>query len=155
MFYKLYSREDVTTVTRESTDESRRFHVYTSPSNGVSAPSTGEVSRIPNADEFGEEGIYQIYVHDFSNRENTRTTDLANSGTTVRVFNDGEVAFTIDVPSDGIGNAWQVLEADTRTQIVTPISDFRDIQNPERVPFNDPAIDGTVIDSTTLVPPSP
>ncbi len=140
----------VTTIIRE-TSGGNRFHIYETPViEGGSAPTSSDGITIDDADAFGDEGIYQIYVHDFGNRDQQGSTGLANSGTTVAITqNDNEIA-RYSVPSDGRDNTWQAIEFDTRTNTIGPTGNFRDINDPDRVPFNDPAVNGLVVDRDTF-----
>lgn len=51
---------------------------------------------------------YVYWVHDYSNRDNTSSTALGNSGANVTVSRHGRVIQTFTVPA-GIGNRWTVF----------------------------------------------
>lgn len=64
---------------------------------------------------FMERTVYTYYIHDYSNKNNSRNTALANSGATVEVYIGGNTpVYTFNVPS-GTGIYWKVFSYDTST----------------------------------------
>lgn len=139
---------------------STRFHTYYSSRGSLeSAPNALLHSDYTNHRPGGanlpeqtrinvlNEGVYRFYVHDFSNRNTTGSTALANSGATVTFHNAGSTAIVegqgigqevarIVVPTNGTGNTWQAFELDSRTGILNSTTQFHNISNPAEVPFN-------------------
>ena len=66
-------------------------------------------------------GIYRYAVHDYTNRNATPSSGLAQSGATVKVFlNDGrEQTFTVP---NAPGTVWTVFEIDGATGSLTPVN---------------------------------
>lgn len=74
-----------------------------------------ETTRISSA----EYGPYQVYVHDFSNRDIGGSNALRESGAKVKVLTGGEVRIVFDVPGLYSGNLWSVCALDEDS--VTPL----------------------------------
>jgi len=52
---------------------------------------------------------YVCYVHDFTNRNNTNSTQLAQSGATIRIYSDNRLINTFRVPTGIAGTRWNVF----------------------------------------------
>jgi len=71
--------------------------------------------------EPNSEGVYRFYVHDYTNRNNSRDSmTLANSGATVRVINEYGVEKIFNVPNNKPGTFWNVFEIENN--IIKPIN---------------------------------
>ena len=53
---------------------------------------------------------YKFFVHDYSDRNNATTRNLARSKATVKVFGDGRLLNVFEVPRNAAGNYWQVFK---------------------------------------------
>jgi len=76
---------------------------------------------------FGNDGVYKYYVHDFTNRNNSTSTRLANSGAKVNVYFGSTLAYTFNVPA-GSGTCWHVFTYNATTgdfQVVNKISNSK------------------------------
>ena len=62
-------------------------------------------------------GTYRYSVHDYTNRNNSSSTRLAESGTTVNVFYNNTQT-TYNVPNSA-GNLWEVFTFDGSTGVLT------------------------------------
>jgi len=140
---------------------STRFHTYFSSRGSLeSAPNALLHSDYTNHQAGGanlpeqtrintlNEGVYRFYVHDYTNRDATGSTALANSGATVTFHNAGSTSIVegegigaevarIAVPTDGVGNTWEAFELDSRTGILNKTTQFRNVSDPAQVPFNE------------------
>ena len=114
---------------------------------GANLPEQVRVNRI-------NDGIYRFYVHDYSNRNEVNTRNLANSGAAISIHNAGEfsgvegvgigekVVPDISVPTDRVGNTWHAFDLDARTNTLIERDEFQDrtISNRNElsaVPFNE------------------
>ena len=68
-------------------------------------------------------GVYTFYVHNYSNRNSSSSSALANSGATVEVYlsNSQTAAMTLNVPNLP-GTLWNVFSYDSSTGAITPIN---------------------------------
>lgn len=74
-------------------------------------------------------GTYRFYVHDFTNRS-TISTELAQSGAKVQVFNYQGLAKTFYVPTGFSGNVWNVFELEgTNLKTINTIEYKSDVTN--------------------------
>ncbi|MDR1029276.1 MAG: hypothetical protein LBL76_00215 [Treponema sp.] len=62
-------------------------------------------------------GVYHLYVIDYTNRNNNRSTALSRSGATIRVYNQNRLINTFTVPDAGNGSRWNVCDL-SRNQIL-------------------------------------
>ena len=102
-------------------DGTSDYHIYySSKTNGSIAnldvddtssygPETVTVSYIGS-------GIYKYYVHDYSGKSNTSSSNLKNSGAQVKVYLGGSAspAYTFYVPN-GLGTYWHVFTYNSQT----------------------------------------
>tara|TARA_B100002003_G_C14107305_1_gene532584 strand:+ start:697 stop:1473 length:777 start_codon:yes stop_codon:yes gene_type:complete len=56
------------------------------------------------------DAVYDYYIHDYSDRSDSKTENLSKSRAVVKVFGEGKLLHNIRVPQDGKGNVWKVLE---------------------------------------------
>ena len=93
----------------------QRFHVYyhqpddlqsqqfvrldTDAQNGEGPETITALAVLP--------GTYRYFVHDYTNRDNTQSTALANSGAEVRIYQGGE-SCQFHAGHDMVGNLWDV-----------------------------------------------
>lgn len=66
-------------------------------------------------------GTYTYWVQDYSNKNSTTSTELANSGAEVKVYNEDGLANTFTVPS-GAGDKWNVFTMDGDTGVITTVN---------------------------------
>jgi hypothetical protein len=95
-----------------------RFHVYYGDDVYESGSTTYVALDVDDVTSYGPEtisiyeqlaGTYRYSVHDFSNRNSTSSSALANSGAQVRVFRGANLVATFNVPA-GAGTLWTVFE---------------------------------------------
>ena len=55
---------------------------------------------------------YTCYVHDYTNRSNTSSNKLSKSKGRITVYNNNQVAFIINVPTNVDGTRWNVFNLD-------------------------------------------
>ncbi|MDR2808514.1 MAG: hypothetical protein LBB43_05840 [Spirochaetaceae bacterium] len=55
-------------------------------------------------------GVYHLYVIDYTNGSNSRSTVLSGSGATIRVYSRNRLLETFTVPSSGNGYRWNVCD---------------------------------------------
>lgn len=85
----------------------------------VLADGSGELDR-DDMDGFGPETItvrnvddlaeYQYFVHDYTNRSDGNSSNLAKSKATVKVYGQGKLLYVFQVPQMGRGNKWSVFK---------------------------------------------
>ena len=117
-----------------------RFHVdWTNKGSDTSAPFA-ELD-VDDTSSFGPEtttiyrqegGVYRFSVHDFTNRQSTSSTALANSGAKVEVYQGEERVAVYNVPNDD-GTLWTVFELDgdrlTPVNSITYESEYSNIRS--------------------------
>ena len=85
----------------------------------VLADGSGELDR-DDMDGFGPETItihdvddlanYEYFVHDYTDKANPASTNLAASKATVKVYGEGQLLYVFQVPQRGTGNTWSVFK---------------------------------------------
>jgi Lipase len=128
-------------------DNSIRFHIrYDEQGSTTKAPFAELYKDVrPDMGTFGKEqtriqnlqknGVYRFYVHDYTNREATYSTDLSGSGANVSVYNGlgistdqaretlgSQIGSTLFVPTNQNGNVWYVLQLDSKTGILRRVN---------------------------------
>jgi len=53
--------------------------------------------------------VYQVYIHDYTNRNSSSSTELSRNGAAVRVYNRSGLVRSFYVPSNFRGNTWNVF----------------------------------------------
>ncbi len=53
---------------------------------------------------------YSFKVHDYTNRNNNSNRSLSKSKATVKVYGEGRMLYLFQIPSQGIGNYWEVFK---------------------------------------------
>ena len=99
------------------------------PKNGDSGPEQTRIQVLQT------NGVYRFYVHDYTNRNSTQSTDLSNSGANVSVHNGlglttaqardtvgPIIGSPILVPTNQGGNVWYVLQLDSKTGILRRVN---------------------------------
>lgn len=82
-------------------------------------------------------GTYSYYVHDYSNRYDSDSTELSNSGAIARVYSGNTLLATFNVPTNKVGTVWHVFDYDASTDTIKPVNDFysqsypSDVNEPE------------------------
>jgi len=66
-------------------------------------PETITIGRIDNR------ATYTCYVHDYTNRSNTSSTQMAQSGATVRIYSRNVLLRTIHIPANARGTRWNLF----------------------------------------------
>ncbi|UOP04241.1 YqiA/YcfP family alpha/beta fold hydrolase [Conchiformibius kuhniae] len=100
-------------------------------SHGVGSANRPEQTRI----NVTQPGVYNFYVHDFSNQSSQSSRALSNSGAVVSVHtagnrnlpegdNLGRKVTQFSVPKDKVGTVWHTFELDTRRNTIKPVNKF-------------------------------
>ncbi len=80
----------------------------------------------------GVDGVYRFSVHDYSNRNSSSSTAMANSSAYVEVYMGGVLTYTFYVP-DAAGTLWTVFEYDSTTGSLTAINTMSYQSNPSAI----------------------
>ena len=100
-YFNLRSAEDGTTTLDR---DDRNGH----------GPETITVGRIdPRA-------VYNCYVHDYTNRNNTNSTQMAREGAVIRVYSQNKLLHTFNIPSNGVGTRWNVFRIENG--VIVPVN---------------------------------
>ena len=52
---------------------------------------------------------YTVHVHDYTNRGNARSTQMAQQGAVIRIYSLNRLMHTIRIPANGVGTKWNVF----------------------------------------------
>ena len=66
-------------------------------------PETITVGRIDN------NASYELYVHDYTNRNNVSSDQLAKSGAVLKVYSQNRLLRTFNIPAAGSGTRWNIF----------------------------------------------
>ena len=77
-------------------------------------------------------GIYRYSVHDYTNKNSSTSTGLANSNATVKLFFYDGQELTFNVPHQP-GTVWNVFEIDGATGTITPLNQMEFESNSDNV----------------------
>jgi len=114
------------------TSDEGRFHIYysqqTYEEDGIKMADLD----LDDTDSYGPEtttiyypvpGVYRYYIHDFTNRNSSSSSSMAQSGATVEVYlgSNNVPVYTFYVPNEP-GTVWAVFEYDSTTKQITPIN---------------------------------
>lgn len=69
-------------------------------------------------------GTYSFYVHDYTNRDDSTSKVLANSGAKIQVYMGEMLIAQYNVPTSGVGNVWHVFDFDAVTGTIKSINTF-------------------------------
>lgn len=92
-------------------------------------PETVTVSKMAN------EGVYSYYVHDYTNRYDYYSSEMANSDAKVQIYLGSTLYYTFNIPTGRVGNVWHVFDYDTVTDRISPVntvsyaSDMEDVDS--------------------------
>ena len=118
-------------------EENGKFHVYYRDmnSNYVSLDTDDTSSYGPETITINqsEPGVYSYYVHDYSNRYDSNSTSMSNSGATVQLYVGNTLMYTINVPTNQVGTVWHVFDYDSNTGMITLANEFRNQSEPSYV----------------------
>ena len=78
-------------------------------------------------------GTYSFFIHDFTNRNRTGSTVMANSGAYVEVYIGENNIATYYVPTSGVGNVWHVFDFDAVNGTITGVNAFSSNSDPSTV----------------------
>jgi hypothetical protein len=53
---------------------------------------------------------YTCYVHDYTNRSNTNSTQMAKEGAIIRVYSQNKLMHSFRIPANGVGTTWNVFK---------------------------------------------
>lgn len=65
-------------------------------------------------------GSYICWVHDYTNRNNGASTQMAKEGAVVRVYSQNRLMHTFRIPANGVGARWNVFKIEKGS--VTPVN---------------------------------
>lgn len=110
-------------------------------SHGVGRENLPEQTRI----NVTQPGVYNFYVHDYSNMHQTGSMEMSNSGARVSLHsagnrelpegrNLGTKVAEYGIPTNREGTAWHVFELDTRRNVITPVNTLYNVSDPTKVP---------------------
>lgn len=68
------------------------------------------------------EGIYTYAVHDYTNKNSSYSTAMANSGAQVKVYRGAELIATYNVPANMDGTLWTVFTYNSVTRQITTVN---------------------------------
>ncbi|WP_418223306.1 carboxypeptidase regulatory-like domain-containing protein [Clostridium isatidis] len=71
-------------------------------------------------------GKYSFYVHDYTNRYDSLSTELSNSGAKVEVYKENALLATYNIPTNISGVYWHVFDYDAATNRIIPVNEFAD-----------------------------
>ncbi|NPV60966.1 MAG: hypothetical protein HPY75_15050 [Actinobacteria bacterium] len=119
-----------------------RFHMYYPYADSNDGSPWPEIVRLDldDIDGYGPEmttvlnkvpGTYRFSVHDYTNRFSSNSYALSNSGATVKLYMDNNLAGTFYVPRGMGGTLWTVFEISGNT--VTPINSMSYEDTPEEI----------------------
>lgn len=77
-------------------------------------------------------GEYNYSVHNYSNRSSRQGRFLARSNAKVFVYSESRLVKSFDVPTDGMGNTWNVFKIDKQQKII-PINIIKDVRNESNI----------------------
>ena len=124
--------------------EGGKFHIYYRHDSFGSLDNGKPVSYLDNDDvnSYGPEtitvykksdGIYHYCVQDFTNRNSSSSTSLANSGAKVTVKIDNKVVRTFYVPTNKDGTVWHVFDYDSVNNRIIPKNEMYYESDPDYV----------------------
>ncbi|MDD7794505.1 carboxypeptidase regulatory-like domain-containing protein [Clostridium sp. 'White wine YQ'] len=67
---------------------------------------------------------YSFYVHDYTNRGNSSSTAMSNSGAKVEVYKGNKLCVTYSIPTNKPGCYWHVFDYDAKTNRIIPVNSF-------------------------------
>lgn len=79
-------------------------------------PETTTIYKLVGGEQFS------YYVHDFTNRKSSSSTEMSNSGAKVVVYSGSTVVAVYYVPIGYAGNLWHVFDYDPSTKTITPVN---------------------------------
>ena len=97
-----------------------RFHTYWSKPKYIKNGVILSLLDVDDRSSYGPEtitldlskekaGTYHVYVHDYSDRKATSTTNLAKSGARIDIYSGSKLLATYSVPNSA-GTVWQVCD---------------------------------------------
>ena len=115
-------------MTGPNPESDDRFHVYFFSKKGSQDTSPYTFLDLDDRDSYGPEtttivkqfeGVYRFFVHDFSNKNESSSTALANSKAKVTVYRGSHLVRTFNVPNTE-GTLWKVFELNGNN--ITPLN---------------------------------
>jgi len=64
--------------------------------------------------------VYTCYIHDYTNRSNIESTQMAQRGAVVRVYSQNKLIHTFRIPANGKGTKWDVFTI--KQGVLTPVN---------------------------------
>lgn len=81
-------------------------------------------------------GVYHYYIHNYSDKDESYSTSLSESGAKVVVYLGNRQPYTIYVPSSVSGTLWHVFDYNPETEQITLINQFSYCSSPSSVGAN-------------------
>lgn len=79
------------------------------------------------------DGRYSYYIHDYTNRDKSSSTELSNSGAYIDLYTGNTRLGRISIPQNREGTVWHVFDYDTETGRVQLVNAFSYESEPELV----------------------
>lgn len=120
------------------------YHVYYSNKNGYDSDG----NRVANLDvddtssygpetvtiyDIDESATYEYYVHNYSYRHYSDSSELSNSGAIIRIYNGNDLIGTRYIPANVGGTVWHVFDYNPVTNDITSVDEMYYQSNPEYV----------------------
>ena len=122
------------------TSGSSRFHIYYEAKTYSNGAAEVMLDR-DDTDSYGpetttiyveNEGVYRFSVHDYTNRNSSYSSSLANSNATVEVYFGDVLYYTFNAPAEA-GTLWTVFEYDSTTRQIKEINSMSYQSSPSSV----------------------
>lgn len=84
----------------------------------------------------GQTALIGFYVHDFSNKSNSSSTAMANSGATVQVYSGNALIATYEISTSSSGTVWHVFNYDPTTGQIIAVNAYSSQSNSGSVGAN-------------------
>lgn len=130
-----------------STDDGSRFHTcyyddyaYNAAGTVIADLDVDDTSsygpETTTVRQMAAEGIYSFYVHDYTNRSASYSTEMSNSGAKVQVYLGDTLCYTFNVPVNVEGTLWHVFDYDVETDRLTPVNSFSYVSDPGAIYYS-------------------
>lgn len=74
--------------------------------------------------KMNSEGKYSFYVHDYTNRNYTTSSEMSNSGAKIEVYKGDTLCSVFRIPTNVSGTYWHVFDYDASTNRIIPVNTF-------------------------------
>ena len=80
-------------------------------------------------------GTYSFYVHDYTNRSASESTEMSNSGAQVKVYMGETLIAQYNIPTSRIGTVWHVFDFNATTGTIASVNTFSNVSDPDEVGY--------------------